>query len=99
MFHQTNQMQTAAVHSRHPLQRRNGLVCCFMALFAANALQCIFIGDEICPWWPWPLTWTFKLVWVRDQTCLPCEFGANPFSSSRDIWCPNKKKWKSHRWR
>ena len=31
------------------------------------------------------LTLTFNLVRERDQTCLPCEFGANPFGSSRDI--------------
>jgi len=28
---------------------------------------------------------TFKLVRARDQTRLPCEFGANPFSGSRHI--------------
>jgi len=28
---------------------------------------------------------------LRDQTRLPCEFGANPFSSSGDILCTNKK--------
>ena len=28
---------------------------------------------------------------ARDQTCLPCEFGANPFSGSRDISYTNKK--------
>ena len=39
-----------------------------------------------CPWWPWPLT--FKLIGV---TCLLCEFGANPFSSSRDISYTNKR--------
>jgi len=41
----------------------------------------------------WPLTLTFKLVRARDhhQTRLPCEFGANPFSGSRDIWYTNKK--------
>jgi len=44
-----------------------------------------------CPWRPWPLTLTFKLVRVSEQTCLPCEFGANPFSRSRDIWFTNKK--------
>jgi len=44
-----------------------------------------------CPWWPWPLTLTFKLVRVRDQTRLPREFVANPFSSSRDISYTNKK--------
>jgi len=38
---------------------------------------------------PEPLT--FKLVRARDETRLPCEFGANPFSGSRDISCTNKK--------
>jgi len=33
----------------------------------------------------WPLTLTFKLVRMRDQSHIPCEFGANPFSGSRDI--------------
>ena len=28
-----------------------------------------------CPWWPWVLTLTFKLVQARDQTRLPSEFG------------------------
>jgi len=32
-----------------------------------------------------PLTLTFKLVRARGQTRLPCEFGANLFSGSRDI--------------
>jgi len=39
----------------------------------------------------WSMTLTFKLVWVRDQRRLPCEFGANPFSGSRDISYTNKK--------
>jgi len=51
-----------------------------------ESAQCIF-----CPWWPWPLTLTFKFVQARDQACLPCEFGANPFSGSRDIWFTNKQ--------
>jgi len=38
-----------------------------------------------------PLTLTFKLIRARDQTRLPCEFGANPFSGSRDISYTNKK--------
>jgi len=37
-----------------------------------------------------PVTLTFKLVRVRDQTRLPCEFGANPFSSSRDYGAKNR---------
>jgi len=44
-----------------------------------------------CPWWPWHLTLTFKLVCARDQTCPPCEFGENMFSSSRDISYTNKE--------
>jgi len=31
----------------------------------------------------------------RDQTRLPCEFGANPFSGSRNIWLTSKQKTKS----
>jgi len=41
-----------------------------------------------------PLTLTFKLVRARDQTRLPCEFGAYPFCGSGDISCT-----KSHRQR
>jgi len=37
------------------------------------------------------LTLTFKHVQARDQTRLPSEFGANPFSGSRDISYTNKK--------
>jgi len=53
-------------------------------------------GDDsavfpVCPRWPWPLTLTFKLVRARDQTRLPCEFGAKTFSSSQNIWVTNKK--------
>jgi len=44
-----------------------------------------------CPWWPWPLT--FKLVWARDQTGLPCEFSANLFSSSWDISYTKTTDW------
>jgi len=47
--------------------------------------------SSFCPWWPWPLTLTFKLIWARGQTCLPCEFGTNPFSSSRYVWGINKQ--------
>jgi len=43
-----------------------------------------------CPWWPWSLT--FKLARVRDQTRIPCEFGANPFSGSGNISYTNKKQ-------
>ena len=46
--------------------------------------ECVF-----CPWWS--LTLTFRLQ-VMDQTRLPCEFGANLFSGSRDIWGTNGKK-------
>jgi len=36
------------------------------------------------------LTLTSKLVRARDQTRLPCEFGANPFSGFGDISHTNK---------
>jgi len=36
------------------------------------------------------VTVTFKLVRVRDQTHLACEFGANPFIGSTDISYTNK---------
>ena len=36
------------------------------------------------------LTLTFRLIQARDQTRLPCEFGANPFSGSQDISYTNK---------
>jgi len=41
-----------------------------------------------------PVTLTFDLQTrpiARDQTRLPCEFGANPFSVSRDISYTNKE--------
>ena len=64
-----------SVHSRHPRQRWNGPVCCWMTLFAASALQCIFNLEEICPWWPWPLTLTFKLVRARDKHVFRLNLG------------------------
>jgi len=39
-----------------------------------------------------PFTMTFKLIRARDQTRLHCEFGANPFSGSRDISYTTKKQ-------
>jgi len=67
-----------------------------MTLLVVTALQCIVSGDIrrklcFCPLWPWPLTLTFELFRARDQTRLPCELGANPFSGSRDISYTNKK--------
>jgi len=47
----------------------------------------------------WPLTLTFKIFRASDQTRLPCEFGANPFSGSRDIWVTNKKRKFLHKFR
>jgi len=64
-----------------------------MTLFAVSALhsdaaggdgsaQRVFVPGEfdLCP-----LALTFKLVRARLQTRLSCEYGANPFSGSRDI--------------
>ena len=53
------------------------------------------VHNVLCPWLSGPLTLTFKLVRARDQTRLPCEFGANPLSGSRDIWFTNKDTKKS----
>jgi len=54
----------------------------------------ISVGSNFVPgdsdFWPW-------LVRARDQTRLPCEFGANPFSGSRYISYIHKQK--SHRQR
>ena len=49
--------------------------------------KCRFCSGE-----PWPLTLTFELVSAKDQTRLPCQFGANPFSGFRDISYTNEKK-------
>jgi len=37
------------------------------------------------------VTLTFKLIRAKDQTRLPCEFGANPFSDCRYISYTKKK--------
>jgi len=42
---------------------------------------------RFCFWWPWPSNSSEQ----GDQTRLPCEFVANPFSGSRDISYTNKK--------
>jgi len=33
----------------------------------------------------WLLSLTFKLIRTRDETCLPCEVGANPFSGKNKL--------------
>jgi len=38
-----------------------------------------------------PGTLTFKLAKAMDQSRIPCEFGANPFSGSRDIAYKTKR--------
>ena len=60
----------------------------------ANALQCIVNGDDSAVFPVLSLvTLTFDLdIQTRDQSHLVCEFGANPFSDSRDISYTNKKK-------
>jgi len=57
--------------TRYQIEAKDVLLNINRTQAAERAKKCRF-----CPWWPWPLT--FKLVHVRDQTCLPCEFGANP---------------------
>jgi len=83
-------------HKKHPLELSFlkstsywGIWHCIPGLFNISILTCTK-NAVFCPWGPWPLT--FKHVRVRDQTYLQCEFGANPFSGSRDISHTNKKK-------
>ena len=52
----------------------------------------IFVPDDLDLW---PCLLTFKLIWARGQTRLPCEFGPNPFSDSRYTPCLKKT---SHLW-
>ena len=68
-------------------------IICSVRCTRYNALSMGMMQQSfrLCPWWPWPLTLTFTLLWARDQTRLHCEFHANPFSGSRDIWGTNKK--------
>ena len=84
----------------HPQQRQNGPVGHCVTSIAASEFHSVAArgdGSEkhvFCPWWPWPLTLTLKLVRARDQTRLPCEFGGNPFSGSWDIG-PSGAAWLS----
>ena len=65
-----------------------------MTLLAARALQRIFNGRKFVSGDLdlWPLTLTSKLVRARDQTRVPGEYSANPFSGSRDISYTNEQK-------
>jgi len=56
-------------------------------LVAERAKKCGFCPGDLDLWL---LTLTFKLVWSRNQTRLPCEFAANPFSSSGNISYTNR---------
>jgi len=90
-----------SMHSRHCLTRRlrHGPVCCpYFATYNTRLTvhyqwEWLSIFSFFCPWWPWPLTLTLKLVRARDQTRLHCEFGANPFTVSRDIGKQTNKKY------
>ena len=76
---------------RH-LQRTAYSACLSMSMSLSMGMMQQF--SRFCPWWPWPLTFELDIQtpprW--DQTRLPCEFGANPFSGSQHIWGTNKKK-------
>jgi len=50
-----------------------------------------FLSLVILTFYLWPLTLTLKLILAMDQTRLPCEFVANPFSGSQDISYTNRK--------
>ena len=96
--------QRALPSPRHPpaVTAWSGLLLADVILqHMVHALQCIVNGDDaavfpFCPWWPWPLTLTFKLVLVTDQIQLPCKFGTNLFSRYWDIWVTNKKQKKTY---
>jgi len=88
-----------SMHSCHPRLRRNGPISCCMWFAAYDAhvtMHCqwewLSSFPQFYPWWPWPLTLTFKLVRARDQTRLPYKFGTNLFSRSRDISVTNEQK-------
>ena len=49
-----------------------------------GSAQQVFVPDELN-------LWSLILTFARDQTRLSCEFGANPFSGSRDTWFTNTK--------
>jgi len=89
-------MQAAvSLHCRHPVTPRlwrNGIICCCTTSFAAYGahLTMHVNGDDSAVFRFLSLvTKTIGLEIqtrrARDQTRLLCEFGANPFSSSRDI--------------
>jgi len=74
-----------------PLQRSNRRACCLRdvicneaAPFRPHRGSVLSAQRVFCPWRPWPLTLTFKLIRPKYQTRLPCEVGATPFSGSCD---------------
>ena len=71
---------TAAAASTYHLYASGGVTGVLSAFFVPGDLDI------------WPLTLTFKFVQVRDQTCLPHEFGANLFSSFPEYLRHKQKK-------
>jgi len=88
---------TQAAEITPPQQQRNGPVCCCMTLFAASAFHFVTAGGDgsaqhvFCPWWPWPLTLTFRLSKRGTKHVFRMNL-AQILSSSRDIWFTNKPK-------
>jgi len=72
------------------------LCCVWHTSYNALSMRMTQQFSRFCPWWPWPLTLTFKLVRARDQKRLPCKFGANLLSSSRDMNDKQTKKNKTY---
>jgi len=70
-----------------------------MTLFAGSAFHSVAAGvmvvhSAFCLWWPWLLTFDLDIqnrLSDGPNTRLPCEFGAHPFSASRDIWLTKTK--------
>jgi len=71
---------------RSPLHAANGTIVSLPGVMGAP--NRVFVPGDLDLW---PLTLTFKFLRARDKARPSCEFGANPFSGSRYIWCTNKK--------
>ena len=73
MFYQTYHMFAAEIT---PQQRQNGPVCCCITLFAATTFHSVTAAGVmgVNSAFLSLVTMAFKVVRVRDQTHLPCEF-------------------------
>jgi len=66
-------------------------VCCFCT-GCPIALQCTATFPNFCSWWPWPLSPTFKLIWMREQTLFQAVNLAQIRSAIPEIFHTQTKK-------